>query len=232
MLPSRVLFRVLVFAFLCTRAIASESGGVQRATVYFPNVGTVRVEALELEGYLPRMVLTEQSTGRLLLSKDMGTCWPDRHVIHRALGVMCSRLPFRVMQAQVLPSPLILAVIMAGDGSDCGYESVVIGAVKGQLKVLTLEPLRTDIEGGIYVGDLGGGHGYGLVRWDFIWGHEMHVDPHQFEVEIFHFDPAESVFKLERKISSKEKYSTAGEFLSKLGLHCRNLLLSFPGFGC
>ena len=232
MILSRSSCLLLAFALLNVPAVASESGAAQSAAVYFPGVGTVRVEALELEGHLPRMVLTEQSTGRQLLSTDLGTSWPDRYVIHHDWGVMCPRLRFRWLRMSGLPSPLILAAVMTPGTSDCGYLSVVISAVKGHLKVLTPEPLWTDVEGGVYVGDLGGGRGYGLVRWDFIWGHEAHVDPHQFEVSIFHFDPAESLFKLERKIISKKKYATGGEFLAKLGLHCRNWLLDFPDFGC
>ena len=121
---------------------------------------------------------------------------------------------------------------MAGGGPDCFYESVVIGAVKGQPKVLTPEPRWSNVEEGVSIGDLVGSHGYGLVRWNFIWADKAHYQPNRFEVSIFRFASAEPQFKLGRKVLSKGRHSTGKELLAKMGRRCRNSLCSFPGFGC
>jgi hypothetical protein len=232
---SQILGPVILLTLVNCYSSAELSNVAQSATVNFPGLGTVSVKALEPEGHLPQILITERPAGRQLLLTDVGTSDPEgRHsyVIHHDWRASCPRVRFRVQNVTGMPSPLILAIAIRPGGSDCRYAATIIGAVDGQLKVLTPDQLWSNAEGGFYVGDLGRRRGYGLVRWNFVWGDEAHYQPHRYEVSIFRFDAAESRFKLVQKTTSHRKYHTGEEWLAEMGLNCRNVLRNFPDLGC
>lgn len=232
----QVLGPVLLLTLVNCYSSAEVSNVAQTATVNLPGVGTVTVNALEPEGHLPQILITEASAGRQLLLTDVGTSAGKKRdsydVMHHDRCPMCPRVRFRVREVVGMPSPLIFAIAMWPGTSDCTYYATVIGAVNGQLKVLTPDQLWSNVEGGFYVGDLGTRRGYGLVRWNFVWGDEAHYQPHRYEVSIFRFDAAESCFKLVQKTTSHRKYHTGEEWLAEMGLNCRNVLRDFPDLGC
>ncbi len=122
---------------------------------------------------------------------------------------------------------------MSPGGSDCKYEGIVVGSVKGKLSVLTPKPVETLAEGGIYLGDLGSGQGYGLAVWDFIWGpSESHLDPHRYKVTLYRYDRAHFRFVPLRRVESKKRHGSYDEALSELGLPYSNLLSSIPDLAC
>lgn len=90
-----------------------------------------------------------------------------------------------VLTMKGLPGPLVLAVAVSPGGSDTMFETSVIGAINRQIKVLTPEPLTNNIRGGVYVGDLGEGRGFGATVWNFLWeGDEVHYDPHRYQIKL------------------------------------------------
>jgi len=231
----RTLALAPVVLLLAGFAFAKGDDTVQSATVDFPEIGTVRVAAIESVGALPRLVLVQRSNGRQLLARNVGTAepgYPDFYLIHPGIGVAAPRLRFQVLRLHGLPDPLVVAAVMLPGGSDCHYEAVAIGAVKGQLAVLTGDPLRTLAEGGICIRGSRRGQTPMLLVWNFVWGHEGHYQPHHYEVSIFHFNATESQFRLFLHVVSKRTYATGEEFLAGMGLRCHNLLSSFPDFGC
>lgn len=205
----------------------------QRATTDFQGVGQVRVEAIEPVGKLPKLRIWEIQPGRLLFSTSVGTLNPHFYVIPAEKSATNPRLRFRVIEGMFPHSPLILAVAMSPGGSDCKYEGIVIGTVKGKLSLMTPKPVETLAEGGIYLGDLGNGQGYGLAVWNFIWGpNESHLDPHRYKVALYRYDRTHSRFVQLRTVESKERHSSDEEALSELSLPYGNLLSNFPDFGC
>ena len=231
----QILRPVLLLALMNCYFPAEVSNVAQSATANLPGVGTVAVKALEPEGHLPQILIAETSTGRQLLLTDVGTSDPEgrqSYVIHHDWRAGCPRVRFRVQNVMGMPSPLIVAVGLRPGVSDCRYAATIVGAVNGQLRVLTPDQLWSNVEGGFYIGDLGRWGGYGLVRWNLVWGDEAHYQPHRYEVSIFRFDAAESRFKLVQKTTSRRKYRTGEEWLTEMGLHCRNVLCDFPDLGC
>ena len=226
---------LLALACLLPYCFAKASEVVQSETVDFPGIGVVRVEAVEPQGGLPKMMFSEASTSRKLFAADVGASDPGQlsfYVIRHDFGMMSPRMRFHTLRVAEMPSPLIFAVVMRPGGSDCLYAAALIGAVKGQLRVLTPEQLWTNVEGGFYVGSLNSKFGTGLVRWNYIWGDEAHSQPHRYEMSIFHFDATDSRFKLVQSVASEHRFDTSEEFLTTLGLHVRNLLSTFPDLGC
>src|SRR5262249_403131 len=148
-----------------------------------------------------RVVITQESTGRQLLAVQFGD--PDAV----KLRVLPSpKVRFQVLQEEGLPDPLLLAAMVSCGGSDCSYETVGVGEAGGQVKVLAPEPIRTLAEGGVYLGDLGAGHGAGLVWWSFIWNDGAHPDPHEYEAEILRFDSKKGHFERIQWMTSRRKY--------------------------
>jgi hypothetical protein len=224
---------LIVASLLDTQPAVSQQTVTQRATTDFQGVGQVRVEAIEPVGKLPKLRISETRSGRLLFSTSVGTSSPNFYVIPAEKWATNPRLRFKVLDGMFPHSPIILAVAMSPGGSDCKYEGIVIGTVKGKLSVLTPKPVETLAEGGIYLGDLGSSQGYGLAVWDFIWGpNESHLDSHRYKVALYRYDRVHSKFVLFKTVESKEKHSSDDEALSELGLPYSNLLSNFPDFGC
>jgi len=222
-----------VASLLDTQPAVSQQIVTQRATTDFQGIGQVRVEAIEPVGKLPKLRISGTQSGRLLFSVSVGTLNPEFYIIPAEKWATNPRLRFTVIEGMSPRSPLVVAVAMTPGGSDCKYEGIVVGTVKGKLTVLTPKPVETLAEGGIYLGDLGSGQGYGLAVWDFIWGpNESHVDPHHYKLALYRYDMAHSRFMLFKTVESKEKHSSYDEALSELGLHYSNLLRDFPDFGC
>jgi hypothetical protein len=74
-------------------------------------------------------------------------------------------------------------------GSDCGYEGIVLGNDAGRIRNWAPTPVFTNVEGGMYLGDLGGRCGYGLAVWGFIWGKgEAHFQAHHYKIEFYTYD--------------------------------------------
>jgi hypothetical protein len=137
---------------------------------------------------------------------------------------------FRALDVEGLPAPLVLAVAVRPGGSDHGFETTVVGARGAAFRVLTPEPLLTSMQGGVFVGDLGGARGPGAAVWGFIWEDgEVHHASHRYEVKLYPFDARRGVFRRAAVLRSKQKHARGEDALEELGLpRFTNLLDNFP----
>jgi hypothetical protein len=204
----------------------------QQGTADFPGVGQIRIEAIEPIGKLPRLLVRDISSGHVLFSLSVGQSDRNLFTIRAEESATNPKLRFALVEASP-DSPKILAVAMAPGGSDCGYETTVLGAIGKRLAVLTAKPLRTTAEGGIFLGDLGSERGYGLAVWDFMWlDGEPHIGAHRYAVKLFAYDKVRSRFRFTGKFISQRKYESDDEALSEMGFPFRNAPAKIPDLTC
>jgi hypothetical protein len=208
---------------------AADSKIVQQVIIRFPDIGLVRVNALEPLNALPQLVFTGVKNHKAISTIHLGTSDPDFFKPHPEDKYTKPFLRFKVLSAKGLPTPLILAVAVAPGGSDTLFESSLIGSVNGELRVLTPEPLTNNVQGGIYVGNLGRGRGTGAAVWNFLWEDGAHYAPHRYEVKLYPFDVKAMSFRKGKVLRSARKHADRGErALSELRLPYRDLLRSIP----
>ncbi|MCA1817005.1 MAG: hypothetical protein LC746_11465 [Acidobacteria bacterium] len=195
----------------------------QQAVVTFPGVGRVSVSALETLGEGLRLEFHDASTGNLLETAYVGGS-------AEADDIVKPLIKFRVLHVEGLPDPLVVAVTVSPGGSDCRWESAAVGAVDGKLVELTREHLEAFDEGGFYYGDLGRGRGFGAVSWDFIWGDESHISPHQYELKIYKWNPKTASFEWHQVLRTREKFEDGEKAIRSLGFDLRDVRRSFPDF--
>lgn len=70
---------------------------------------------------------------------------------------------------------------LSAGGSGCGLNHLII-TYGDELQALAPAALSHDNMGGLFIGDLGGGRGPGLVLFDAQWGRGSHYDPHSYRV--------------------------------------------------
>lgn len=204
----------------------------QEETVVFPRAGRVKVRAVEARGRRPRLEFLREATGRRLQVFTLGTSAPEtyRPLDEPGVSLIDPFVRFMPLNVEGLPAPLVLAVAVRPGGSDHTFETTVVGAGGAGFRVLTPEPLQTSIQGGVFVGDLGGGRGPGVAVWGFIWGDdEAHYDEHRYQVKLYPFDARRGLFRRTASLRSKRKHGSAGDALEELGLpRYVNLLDNFP----
>lgn len=211
------------------RAAAAAKFVKQEEVVTFARAGRVRVRAVEVPRGLPRLEFASAATGRGLLSLPVGTSDARSFRIEPWETPMNPLVRFVVMSAPGLPGPLVVAVAVKPGGTDHGFETSVVGEVGGRLKVLTNAPLVNNIQGGVFVGDLGGGRGPGVAAWNFIWEEEAHYGAHRYEVRLLAFDARRGAFRSARPLRTKAKHASASDALAELGLpRYANLLDEWP----
>lgn len=204
----------------------------QEEAVVFPRVGRVKVRAVEARGRLPRLEFLREATGGRPQAVTLGTSDPRsyRPLDEPGVSLIDPFVRFMPLNVEGLPAPLVLAVAVRPGGSDHGFETTIIGARGATFRVLTPGPLLTPIQGGVFVGDLGGRRGPGVAVWSFIWGDgEAHYAEHRYEVRLYPFDARRGVFRRAAVLASKRKHRSAEGALEELGLpRYPNLLENFP----
>jgi hypothetical protein len=202
----------------------------QEEVLTFQSLGRVRVRAVEVPHQLPRLEFSAASDNRRLLTVPVGTS--DRKAFVREPGdsLINPLVRFRVLKVEALPDPLVLAVAVRPGGSDHGFEATLIGEVNGRLRVLTPQPAPlVNLQGGFFVGDLGGGRGPGFAAWTFIWEDGAHYDEHRYLVRLYSFEPGRASFRGAITLRSQGKHLRGEDALAELGLpRYENLLDSFP----
>jgi hypothetical protein len=202
----------------------------QEEVLTFNALGRVRVRAVEVPHQLPRLEFAAASGGRRLLAVTVGTS--DREAFIREPGdsLINSLVRFRALHVEGFPAPLVLAVAVRPGGSDHGFEATLVGEVNGRLKVLTPRPPPlVSLQGGVFVGDLGGGRGPGFAAWTFIWEDGAHYDEHRYLVKLYPLGPGRAGLRGATTMRSKGKHRRGADALAELGLpRYENLLDSFP----
>ena len=198
----------------------------QKLVTSFPGLGMVWVRAVENYGERMRIEVLSVETDALLYSFEDPT---DERP--GAGSISNPFLRFRILRIEGLPQPLIFAVTVTPGGSGHGFYAMLIGEVGGRLKVLTEEPLGTSNQGGIYVGDLGAGRGFGAAVWETTWDYdsECHYCPHRYEVALYPFDSRRKRFVKGRVLKSQRQYGGHGDgALGELRLRYTDLLQDMP----
>lgn len=248
----RVKFRRTITAALCATlllAAAPPAGGqtrrggrararqypskvIQEETLRFPSAGEVRVRAVKQTRRVPRLEFASARTGRALKTFHLGTSDPESFKPDAGWGdsPIDPFVRFRALDAEGLPRPLVFAVAVRPGGSDHTFETTLIGEAGGRPKVLTPEPLLTSIQGGVFVGDLGGSYGRGVAVWVFLWDDdEAHYAAHRYEVRLYTYDARRASFRRAAVLRSKGKHRQGVDALAELGLpRYANLLDDFP----
>jgi hypothetical protein len=170
---------------------------------------------------------------RVLVSKQVGADKDYGFRITADEDDTKPRLRFAVFPGPTSNSKTILAVAMFVGGSDCGYEGIVLGDHAGEIEEWTQEPVFTNVEGGMYLGELGGKRGYGLAVWGFIWGKdEAHFQAHRYSVAFYQYDEQTAkMVKLEELIT-KGRYKSDEQALAELRPHYPSFLRSTRDFRC
>jgi hypothetical protein len=199
----------------------------QTLVTTFPTLGTVRVRAVENFGEQMRIEVLDvgTDTDKVLASFPAPVEGPPD--ADAKLANPFQR--FRILRPAGLPGPLIFAVATSPGGSGHGFGAMLIGEVGGHVRVLTEKPLWTDNQGGVYVGDLGGGRGVGAAVWWPADDGACHYCPQTFEVALYPFDSRRKRFVKGCVLRSKGMYGGHGEgALKELGLNYTDLLQDMP----
>lgn len=199
----------------------------QTLVTTFPTLGTVRVRAVENFGERMRIEVLEVGTE----TDKVLACFPAPFEEPPDAEAKLANpfLRFRVLRPAGLPGPLILAVVVTPGGSGHGFGSMLIGEIGGCLQGLTEKTLWTNNQGGVYVGDLGGGRGAGAAVWWPADDGQCHYCPQTFEVALYPFDSRRARFVEGPVLRSKGMYGGHGEgALKELGLAYTDLLQDTP----
>lgn len=233
-MSKRSLLRAAILA--CTLLVLGAQFGVAETvgntTVQLPGLGQVTIDTSAPVGGFPTLTIRD-AAGKVLISKQVGA---DRSYGFRVLADEDATKP--LLRFAVFPGPspdakAILAVAMFAGGSDCGYEGIVLGDEDGRITNWTPTPVFTNVEGGMYLGDLGGRRGYGLAVWGFIWGKgEAHFQAHRYKIDFYRFDSISGKMVKTEELTTKNKYETEDQALGEFGLHYANFLRSTRDFGC
>jgi hypothetical protein len=191
----------------------------------------VRVRAVKQTRRVPRLEFVSAATRRTLKVFHLGASDPEAFKPDAGWGdsPIDPFVRFRALDVEGLPRPLVFAVAVRPGGSDHTFETTLVGEAGGRLKVLTPEPLLTSIQGGVFVGDLGGGRGRGVAVWVFLWEDEAHYAAHRYEVKLYTYDARRASFRRAAVLRSKGKHRQGADALEELGLpRYTNLLDDFP----
>lgn len=203
-----------IFAF----ATDANSRISQAENVRFPKNGALKISAVETIGKDLVLRFSNPKTGKIVRSFQMTSDDADRYKPFDFSSLTNAFLRFRVLKIKGLPSPLVHAVAVGPGGSDHGFLSVIIGEIKGKLKILS-PPIETSIQGGVHLGSLGANRGSGIAVWNFIWGNdEIHHDEHRYNVTFYRFDAKSQTFIKGETINSKRKHENYRGALNELKL--------------
>jgi hypothetical protein len=210
---------------------------IQTAFVQFKELGEVQVEAEEPIGEMPRLLFTDARTGRPLPLLAIGRSDP-RMFTKITPDADYPRLRFKVLNVAGLPEPLLSAVVMMPGGSDCGYEPVPIGAIRGRLRPLLPTPITFTTQDGFALGELGNGRGKGfaLINYDFD-PSERHYQAHRYTVHFYKWNQHRGAFESAGKYTTTNKTDAVGAG-TEAGIPQpqivgrEKLLTWFPDFGC
>lgn len=202
----------------------------QRAKVKFPKHGLLEVRAVEEVNNLPRIEFVNPKTKHIIRKINIGASEPNLFILKETSPQNNPYLRFKVLRIKGLPTPIIFAVATYHGGSDSAFVGTIIGEVNSKIKELTVEQMFVNNQGGIFVGNLGKGKGFGAVAWNFIWDNlEGHYSYHRYQVEIYSFDNKTNLFKKTKTMGTKRKYGGRGEeALRELKLPIKDLLQTVP----
>jgi len=188
--------------------------------------GPIEIRAIEAPGTSqpPRLVLLGASCHPLLSLAlgGVGREDPGPEPFPRLLR-------FRIDRVDGLPRPLLVATGAVVGGSDTLFETQLIAHEGGEYRALLHTPVRSLIEGGFYVGDLGPRIGPGIADWGLLWSAgESRVGPHRWALHRKRWDGRE--FRELPTLTTREKHEDATSALRELGVHYPDMTRAIADF--
>jgi hypothetical protein len=130
-------------------------------------------------------------------------------------------LRFKTFRIKGLVSPLMVAVVAQPTATDEIFEIKLISEKKGKITLLNPEPITITIQDGIYLGYINREYGYGMIVWNFQFD-AAHYSSHKYDIRIYKWDSKEMQFTLNKKMTTKKKFSNGCSALKHHGLPCKN----------
>ncbi len=191
-----------------------------------PGMGTIRATTTFAPGSLPEVRFVNAAK-KELLKINVGQENPDFFRVP-ATGGADAAAPFSVVLSSFATPGRdrggVLVIAMEKGGSDCMYEATAVGSRAGRLEAWLKQDVTTHAEGGLYMGPLGAGRGYGLATWDFVWGDEPHVAPHHYRVRLFRLDAGSGQLVQQVDLTTKRTYDSGEAAQGEFGMRYPNLL--------
>ena len=184
--------------------------------------GSVEARTVERQGASPRLQLLNPSC-RILIDAVLTT----RDETGRLFFDRASVARFKLERLTGWPQPLVVAVAGTAAGSTALFETSLVAWLGGYWTVL-LPPILTTTEGGLYVGDLGGGLGSGIASWGRVWGGEAHIEPARYWLRRLRWNGIK--FIPLRTLHSKDRHAGPEAALREFGVGYTNVALQFPEF--
>jgi hypothetical protein len=208
----------------------SPAKNTQTEDVELHGIGHVRIAVEEPENGWLKMQFTDLATNRTLTTIFSDTSDDS----FRANSL--SSMRFRLIHVAGFPDPMILGVVMGTGASDCGYQIIPIGIVRGTIRNLSPQILYFATQGGIYLGKIAGSPG--LSVWYVQSANDPeHYGSHRYRFQFFRWNPKtgllESVYvKISRRYDS-EREAAESFGLTPTGIIDAVTISSwFPEFGC
>ncbi len=225
-----VILFFLSLTFSLTSTATSPKRIAQEATVNYPQLGAIRIRAIEQLNTPMRLEFYSLKT-----KKNLATIKPSDDSMASPVSE-CIR--FQIINDKRFAAPLIYLVTVSMGGSDGTFWGQLIGWRDNKFQVLNEEKFETAIQGGFYVGELGEQHGFGVAVWQFLWCpeedsepncREAHYDNHRYELRLYPLDVNKLIFQTGVVMRTKNKHDGHGEkALTEFGFSLRDLRKDNP----
>ena len=216
----RSVRRLFTTAALLVAEVIPPVYAQQRQAIALPGLGRVRLSISQPPGDFPTLT-ARNAHGTVLLRERLGTADPDLFRDDSNSG----KLDFVSSRVLVIENPqsnrtTILPVTRYVGGSDCAYVADPVSLFAGRLQPWFAEQPGFPAEGGVYVGPLGHGWGFGLAVWKFLW------------VDVYRYEASTGQATKAAHLETRGKYTRPEQALSELGLSYRDALRAARNFTC
>jgi hypothetical protein len=188
------------FAILLISVLGAPANSRQEvlttSTVDFPKSGPILVRAVVKQGDHPRLSFRSERTGEVVLNADVGkpSEWTEP-VDKSDPKHLSTSVGFIVLHRQGLPDPLIVALARAQGGSDCSYNSALVGEVSGKLMRLTPDLPDHETRGNVWLSSESPGTTTLTVTSERYLDSDVHYKgPSRMAVSVYRYEPSEGRF--------------------------------------
>ena len=183
---------------------------VREPYVYHSSIGNVLIETkvkshlVEPDSCCKKPILIFYSDGKEIQRIEFNV---DEH--------WASDVKFKVVKLSEFSDSVIVAVACSPGGSDCQYESTVIGVVDGTIQDLFQEHLVSHNQGALCIEKLSRSDSTQIILWKELWEDGTHYDPHRYCATIFRWNG--HFFTQMKAFETKKKYPVWQDAGKKFG---------------